>query len=113
MNQEEAIHVLETIKDIYPTYAISKIKAKMLIPELLPMDYSLVMEKLAKHVKDHPYAPTISEIAAYPKQQNEQLDSLKKWREQAKKEIGRASCRERVEKAGRNVAVKKDKSIWR
>ena len=85
MNQEEAIHVLETIKDIYPTYAISKIKAKMLIPELLPMDYSLVMEKLAKHVKDHPYAPTISEIAAYPKKQNEQLDSLKKWREQAKK----------------------------
>lgn len=83
MNKQEAIHVLETIKNVYPKYDITKEKAKMLIPQLLAMDYSSVLERLAKHVATHPYPPTISEIAVYETKRNKQLETLKKWREEA------------------------------
>lgn len=83
MNRQQAIQVLELIRDLYPRYNISKEKAKMLIPSLLPMDYERVRENLAAYVATHPYAPTIAEIAAYPVVQNEQLDQLDVWREEA------------------------------
>ena len=83
MNKQQAIHILEMIRDLYPRYNISKEKAKMLIPALLPMDYERVRGNLAVYVAAHPYAPTIAEISAYPVVQNEQLDQLDVWREEA------------------------------
>ena len=83
MNKQQAIHVLEMIRDLYPRYTISKEKARMLIPALLPMDYERVRGKLATYVATHPYAPTIAEIAAYPIEENEKLDQLEQWREEA------------------------------
>jgi len=83
MNRQEAIHVLETIKNVYPKYDITKEKAKMLIPKLLSMHYPCVLERLAQHVAKHPYPPTISEIAVYETKRNTQLETLKKWREEA------------------------------
>lgn len=82
MNRKEAIHVLETIKDVYPRYDISKKKAGILIKELVLMDYTRVMEKMSKHVATHPYPPTIREIAGYSEKHNEDLTRLKEWREQ-------------------------------
>lgn len=83
MKQTEAINVLKTIKEIYPKYDICKKKASILIQELLPMDYSLVLGRLAKHVATHPFPPTISEIAAYSEQRDDQINKLKKWRQEA------------------------------
>lgn len=83
MNRKEAIHVLRTIKEVYPKYDICKRKASMLIQELLPMDYTLVLRRLAKHVATHPYPPTISEIAVYSRKRDNQVEKLAKWREQA------------------------------
>src|SRR5699024_8814317 len=80
MDRREAIQVLETIKDIYPRYDISKKKAQMLIPELIQMDGNGVMEKLSAHVASHHYPPTIAQIAAYPVESNHHLDKIKKWR---------------------------------
>lgn len=83
MNQNEAIKVLETIKDVYPRYDISKKKAGILIKELVFMDYKRVMEKLSKHIASQPYPPTIREIAGYAQRENNALAQLHIWREQA------------------------------
>lgn len=85
MERSEAIQVLETIRDIYPKYEVSKKKAQMLIPQLKPMDHKQVMEKLSAHVATCPYPPTITEIAAYPVESNDHLEKLKEWRVEASK----------------------------
>jgi len=83
MNRNEAIDVLETIRDIYPKFNVTERKAKILLPQLTPMDYGLVMEKLSAYVAANPFPPTIAEIAAYPPEENEYLDRISKWREEA------------------------------
>lgn len=83
MNKQEASYVLKMIKDLYPTFHLSQTKGAMLMRELLPMDYEGVMKNVMKHVANHPYPPTIVEIAAYPKQQTNETDKLDAWRKQA------------------------------
>src|SRR5690625_5117776 len=83
MNRNEAIDMLETIRDIYPKFNVTERKAKILLPQLAPMDYSLVMEKLSAYVAVNPFPPTIAAIAAYPPEVNEYLDRISKWREEA------------------------------
>lgn len=83
MNRQQAIHTLELIRELYPRYHISKEKAKMLIPTLLPMDYERVKKNLSKYVATHPYAPTIAEIAANPVVTNHSVDHLDVWRKEA------------------------------
>jgi len=83
MNKQEASHVLQTIKELYPTFHLSQMKVAMLMRKLLPMDYEEVIKNVMKHVATHPYPPTIAEIAAYPKQQTEEIDKLDAWRKQA------------------------------
>src|SRR5699024_11861528 len=77
MNKQEASHVLQTIKELYPTFHLSQMKVAMLMRKLLPMDYEEVIKNVMKHVATHPYPPTIAEIAAYPKQQTEEIDKLR------------------------------------
>lgn len=83
MNEEKAISILELIQALYPKYNLSKDKAKMLLPILLPMDYERVKKKLAAYAATYPYAPTIAEIADNPATPNEQLDKISAWREEA------------------------------
>ncbi|ASK64205.1 hypothetical protein CFK37_19665 [Virgibacillus phasianinus] len=83
MNQQEAIHVLETIGDIYPKFEVSKQKAHLLIQQLIQMDYDLVMEKLSAYVGAHAFAPTLAEIAAYPPVCNDHLENITRWRAEA------------------------------
>lgn len=83
MNRQQAIHTLELIRELYPRYNISKEKAKMLIPTLLPMDYERVKKNLAVYVATHPYAPTIAEIAAHPDEPSASINQLAIWREEA------------------------------
>lgn len=85
MDKSEAIQVLETIRDIYPKYEVSKKKAQMLIPQLKQMDHELVMERLSAHLATCPYPPTITEIAAYPAESNDHLEEIKRWRTEASK----------------------------
>ena len=83
MTREEAINVLETIRDIYPKYEVSRKKAQLLIPQLLQMDHALVLEKLSAYVATRPFAPTLAEIAAYPVESNDHLEKIKLWRTEA------------------------------
>ena len=83
MNKQEAILVLETICDIYPKFEVSKKKAHMLVPQLMQMDYALVMEKLSAYVGTHPFAPTLADIAAYPPVCNDHLANINRWRAEA------------------------------
>ncbi|RKQ30015.1 hypothetical protein [Oceanobacillus halophilus] len=83
MTREEAIQVLKTIENFYPKYKLTNEKASLLIPFLLPMDYQGVLYKLSQFVAAHAFAPTLAEIAVYPKVPNTYLDNLKKWEEEA------------------------------
>lgn len=85
MNREQAIDVLETIQAFYPKVNMDKRKARILIPELEKMDYDGVMKNLSAHVAAHPYAPTLSEIATYPIEQNDYIAESIGWEEEAKK----------------------------
>lgn len=83
MNKQEAVNVLETIRDIYPKFEVSKKKGHMLIPQLIQMDYACVMEKLSAYVGTHPFAPTLADIAAYPPVCNDHLENISMWRAEA------------------------------
>lgn len=85
MTHDEAVSVLETIKELYPSFSLSKKKAQVLIPPLKQMDYDGVMARLSEFVMHHKYAPTISEIAVYPKKENDHLEQRQKWRQAADK----------------------------
>lgn len=43
MNKQEASHVLQTIKELYPTFHLSQMKVAMLMRKLLPVDYEEVI----------------------------------------------------------------------
>ncbi|WP_188456035.1 replicative helicase loader/inhibitor [Virgibacillus oceani] len=85
MTHEEAVHILEMIKDAYPKFPISKGKATLLIPSLKKMDYNGVMEKFSDFAANHPYAPMIAEIASYPLEPNLYLEKMNKWKREADK----------------------------
>ncbi|MCA0970828.1 hypothetical protein LCM20_09520 [Halobacillus litoralis] len=84
MNKNEAIEVLETITELYPRkFEITERVAKMLIPKLLEMDYSGVMNKLSDFAVKSPFPPTIAEIAVYEPEANKHLDQMKAWEAEA------------------------------
>ena len=85
MTKEEAIEVLKTINEMYPRFNLTKRKAVMLIPNLKKMDYQGVMKNLSVFVMESPYPPILSEIAAYPDDEDSHLDEKEKWQEEAKK----------------------------
>lgn len=83
MKREEALFVLQTIQEVYPKYDLPEMKVRMLVRELLPMDYVEVMKNLARHTARYPYPPMIAEIAAYPREREEQVERLNQWRKEA------------------------------
>lgn len=83
MTHNEAVSVLEAIEEVYPSFSLSKKKAQILIPALKQMDYDGVMARLSEFVMNHKYAPTISEIAVYPKRKNDHIEQRHKWRKAA------------------------------
>ena len=83
MNRNEAIDILETIKEVYPRYEITKRKATILIPGLLKMDYDGVLKNLETFAAEKPYPPTIAEIASYPKEANSHFEQRKQWEQEA------------------------------
>ncbi|RLL43914.1 hypothetical protein D8M04_13500 [Oceanobacillus piezotolerans] len=85
MMQKEAVEILETISEFYPTFELTKRKAKVLISHLLLMDYEGVKNNLIIYIAKSPYAPKLSDIAVYPPEPNMHLEKWKKWEEEAKK----------------------------
>ena|SRR5699024_5494454 len=83
MTHEEAVSVLETIEEVYPSFSLSKRKANLLIPPLKQMDYDGVMARLSEFIVHHKFAPTIAEIAVYPKKENEHLKQRDQWKKAA------------------------------
>ncbi|GGM43294.1 hypothetical protein GCM10011351_31570 [Paraliobacillus quinghaiensis] len=84
MNNDQALEVLGTIAELYPKFDISKRKVAILLPKLKKMDYSKVMKKLSAYAAEHPYAPTLSEIAVYPPETNIYLEQQRpQWEKEA------------------------------
>ncbi len=85
MKYKEAVDVLETIAELYPSrFEISKKKAMILIPQLEKMDYKGVMDNLSNYVAEKPFPPTIAEIASYPTEKNNHLEKVEQWKQEAK-----------------------------
>lgn len=85
MTKEEAFDVLDAIQEFYPNVKMGERKIRVFIPQLLKMDYEGVMDNLSNHVVSHQYAPTLTEIAAYPAEPNVHLEELRVWQEEAAK----------------------------
>ncbi|WP_163971073.1 replicative helicase loader/inhibitor [Oceanobacillus halotolerans] len=83
MKREEAIDILETVKEMYPKFEVTKRKLNMLIPQLEQMDYRVVMGNLSAYVERNTFAPTIADIAAYPPEENIYLTKIDAWRQEA------------------------------
>ncbi|MUV38780.1 hypothetical protein JNUCC1_02651 [Lentibacillus sp. JNUCC-1] len=85
MTQDEALDILETIKEVYPKFQVTPKKVAVLVPPLKKMDYQGVLDKFSHHVANSPYAPTLADIAAYPPEENLYLEQMKQWRAEAAK----------------------------
>lgn len=85
MKKEEALEVLQTINEMYPRFNLTKRKARMLLPNLKDMDFQGVMNNLSAYIMDHPYAPTLKEIAAYPDVEESPLEEMEQWQAEARK----------------------------
>ncbi|WP_156289856.1 hypothetical protein [Oceanobacillus salinisoli] len=85
MTKEEAFDVLDAIQEFYPSVKLGERKIRVFIPQLLKMDYEGVISNLNAHVISHQYAPTLTEIAAYPVEPNGHLEELRAWQEEAAK----------------------------
>ncbi|MCT2534786.1 hypothetical protein NC661_04395 [Aquibacillus koreensis] len=83
MNRDQAIDVLETIDELYPKYELTERKANMLLPQLMRMDYDRVLQNLSTYIAQYPYPPTLAEIAAYPKEEQNYVDQLQQWKKEA------------------------------
>jgi len=83
MNNEQAFDVLDTIAELYPKFVISKRKVDIFLPKLMKMDYSKVLEKLSAYAAEYPYAPTLSEIAAYPPDNTHLEKLIPQWEKEA------------------------------
>lgn len=97
MTQDQAVDILETMAELYPKFELSRKKAQILLPQLRKMDYQGVLDKLSAYVADHPYAPTIAEIAVYLPEENGQLQLMKEWQAEAEKVTEETKSRFRLQ----------------
>lgn len=85
MTKEEAFDVLDAIQEFYPNVKMGERKIRAFIPQLLKMDYEGVMRNLSAHVISNQYASALTEIAAYPVDQNVHIEEMRTWQEEAAK----------------------------
>lgn len=86
MTYEEAVEVLETMEDLYQgKFNLTKRLLNFLIPQLDKMEFDGVMGKLFDHALAYPFPPTLADIAYHLQEQNENLDQVKQWEEEAAK----------------------------
>ncbi|MED4126465.1 hypothetical protein P4641_21250 [Halalkalibacterium halodurans] len=85
MTRDQAIEILQMIAELYPRFELSKAKAQVMLPALERMEYQGVLDRLEQHVAEKPYAPTLAEIAAYPREENQVLDRYQRYAEEARR----------------------------
>ncbi|MBC5636441.1 hypothetical protein H8S33_06335 [Ornithinibacillus sp. BX22] len=83
MNRQEAIDILQLIKELYPKFNVKKERMTFLIPLLEKMDYQQVMDNLTHYVSQNPFPPTIADIAAPIQVENDYLEEMQVWAEEA------------------------------
>ncbi|MGP4060999.1 hypothetical protein [Halobacillus sp. H74] len=84
MKYEEAVDVLETMEELFEgKFTITKRKLTVFVPELEKMEYSPVMDKLYHYASQYPYPPTLADIAVYPPKENDYLEKMRRWDEEA------------------------------
>lgn len=83
MNRDQALDVLDTIDDLYEKYDLTQRKVKILLPQLMKMDYDRVLQRLSSFVAEYSYAPTLAEIAAYPPVPNTFVEQVQQWKLEA------------------------------
>lgn len=81
MTRNEALHILRTIKTIYPRFQLTEQVVKVLLPRLQEMDYDRVFKRLNAYVVESPFPPALSDIAAYPEKTDHSLEYYSQWRE--------------------------------
>src|SRR5690625_5782765 len=83
MTNQEALDVLKAINEMYPRFNLTKRKATLLIPNLKKMDYKGVMKNLSAFVMDNPYPPLLTEITAYPDDEESAHEKREERQEEA------------------------------
>ncbi|MCM2674061.1 hypothetical protein [Alkalicoccobacillus plakortidis] len=85
MESEQASEILQMISEVYPRWELTETKLKALVPVLKKMDYQGVLDNLYEHIASKPFAPTMPEIAAYPKQVDQTQEKIKSFEREAEK----------------------------
>lgn len=83
MKSEEAANILLMIKEVYPNWGLTDTKAAALVPVLIKMEYQGVVDNLHEHIALKPFAPTMNEIAAYPKVADKTQEKIKAFEREA------------------------------
>ena len=83
MENEQASEILLMISEVYPRWELTETKLKALVPVLKKMDYQGVLDNLYEHIASKPFAPTLPEIAAYPKQVDQTQEKIKSFEQEA------------------------------
>ncbi|WP_101841954.1 hypothetical protein [Halobacillus sp. Marseille-P3879] len=84
MNYDQAVEVLQMIRELYPgKFEVSKTKAAVMIPQLEKMEFEPVKKKLSEYAGQYPFPPTLADIAVYPPIKNPYLEKMKKWDQEA------------------------------
>lgn len=109
MNSNEASEILLMIKEVYPKWELTETKLKALVPVLLKMDYPGVVDNLHEHIASKPFAPTMNEIAAYPKVADKTQEKIKAFEREAEENPPTPEQRE-VLKARLKQFMRKDDS---
>lgn len=109
MNKQEAMEVLLTIEEMYPPFELTERKERILVPNLMKMDYEGVMENLASYVMDHPDPPALNEIAAYPDDEKHTLTLMEEWKKEAKGST--PEIRKKFHDAFEKLLQKKEKQL--
>ncbi|MFZ0371545.1 MAG: hypothetical protein WAM07_18260 [Halobacillus sp.] len=84
MKSQEAIEILETMQEMYPgKFEVTQRMVSMALPQLMQMDYKAVMDKLSRYAFTSPFPPSFSNIAVYLPQENDYLEKMKVWEQEA------------------------------
>lgn len=83
MNESEAKDILERISVVYSRFEITEMVIEVWLGHLKTMHYDKVLYRLNEHIAENKFPPTIAEIAAYPKKENEFLKKVERWKEES------------------------------
>jgi hypothetical protein len=83
MTRDEVKDLFKMISSMYPTFEVSTGKIDTWARMMRKMDFDRVMAKAEKHALENKFPPTIAEIAAFAPEENDHLEKMERWKEEA------------------------------